>query len=54
MLTETKDLKYLMYVRKSSEGDERQIQSIEDQIDVLSALAKRQILKVAKILEGRK
>ena len=54
MIAETKDIKYLMYVRKSSEGDERQVQSIEDQIDVLSSLAKRQILKVAKIFEERK
>ncbi|MHB8276447.1 MAG: recombinase family protein [Candidatus Humimicrobiaceae bacterium] len=54
MNTETKDLKYIMYVRKSSEGDERQIQSIEDQIEVLTALSKRQILKVHKIIEERK
>ena len=54
MKAETKDIKYLMYVRKSSEGDERQVQSIEDQIEVLTGLAKRQILKVYKILEERK
>jgi site-specific DNA recombinase len=54
MLTETKNLKFIMYVRKSSEGDERQIQSIEDQIEVLTALSKRQILKVSKIFEERK
>ena len=54
MNTETKDLKFVMYVRKSSEGDERQITSIEDQIEVLTALSKRQILKVHKIIEERK
>jgi len=54
MNIENKDLKYVMYVRKSSEGDERQIQSVQDQIEVLTALSRRQILKVVKIIEERK
>ena len=54
MNTENKDLKFIMYVRKSSESDEHQVQSISDQIEVLTALSKRQILKVVKIIEERK
>jgi len=54
MRIDDKNLKYILYVRKSSEGDERQVKSLEDQIAVLTGLAKRQILKVAKIFEERK
>ncbi|HEY4964323.1 MAG TPA: recombinase family protein [Candidatus Saccharimonadales bacterium] len=32
---------YAMYVRKSTEGDDRQVHSIDDQIEVLTDLAKR-------------
>lgn len=39
-----------MYVRKSSEGDDRQVQSIDDQVEVLTELIKRYDIKIKKEL----
>jgi site-specific DNA recombinase len=43
-------LKYLIYARKSSESDEKQIQSIGDQIEICKSLSNDYKLKVVDIL----
>ena len=37
---------YAMYVRKSTEGDDRQVHSIDDQVEVLTSLASRYDIKI--------
>jgi site-specific DNA recombinase len=44
-------MKYFIYVRKSSESEDRQVQSINDQKNVLQCLAKEKNLKVVRIFE---
>lgn len=47
-------IKYFLYARKSSESEDRQIQSIEDQINRLKDLAKDLDLKIVKIFTEAK
>lgn len=47
--TTDKPKTYAMYVRKSTEGDDRQVHSINDQIEVLTNLANRYDIKVKQI-----
>jgi site-specific DNA recombinase len=43
-----KPISYAMYVRKSTEGDDRQVHSIKDQIEVLTDLVARYNIKVKR------
>ena len=45
-------IRYFMYARKSSESEDRQVQSIEDQISRLKLLATRSELGCRKNLYG--
>jgi len=42
-------IKYFIYARKSSESEDRQVQSIQDQVDELQKLAKNSDLTVVNI-----
>jgi len=41
-------MKYVIYARKSSEGEDRQVQSIDDQLNFAKKLAKKENLEVVK------
>src|SRR3989338_9759506 len=43
------NLKYFIYARKSSEDSQRQIASIQDQINALATMAVRESLSVARL-----
>ncbi len=45
---------YLVYARKSTEGEESQIQSIDDQRNILTSLAKEKKLPILQIFEEEK
>src|SRR3990167_10730355 len=47
----TPEIKYCLYARKSSESDERQIMSIDSQLKEMQALAVKENLKVAEVLQ---
>src|SRR3989338_9769430 len=49
-----KERTYCLYARKSSESDDRQVQSIDDQIDRLKKLANARRLKIKKVLTESK
>jgi len=42
-------MKFVIYARKSSEGEERQAKSIEDQINIMKEIAKRDNLDIVQI-----
>lgn len=47
-------MKYISYARKSSESEDRQAQSIDDQLNILSKLAKDRKLDVVVTLSESK
>ena len=47
-------IKYFLYTRKSSEGEDRQVQSIPDQIDRLTKLSDELGLEIVEILSEAK
>lgn len=47
-------IKYFIYARKSSESDERQVQSIDDQVLVMTGAAKSYNLKIADTITESK
>jgi len=49
MKQENNKIKYFLYARKSSESEDRQVQSIDDQINRLKQLASDLNLDVKKI-----
>lgn len=53
-MSEAIKIKYFLYARKSSESEERQIQSIDDQVNRLQELAKNQQLEVLKVFKESK
>ena len=54
MNTNNKDLKWIIYARKSTESSDRQIQSIEDQIKIQEEIAKRNGYKIIEIISESK
>jgi DNA invertase Pin-like site-specific DNA recombinase len=49
-----KTIRWAIYARKSTESADRQIQSINDQINNLKALAERESLKIVQIIQEAK
>lgn len=49
-----KQIKYFIYTRRSSESEDRQVQSIQDQVDELQKLAKSNNLNVVRIFSESK
>ena len=48
------NIKWAIYARKSTESSDRQIQSIDDQINNLKVIAKREGLKISEIISEAK
>jgi len=53
-MNEEQTTRYILYARKSSESEDRQIFSVEDQIDRLQELANKMDLKIKKIYRESK
>ena len=51
---EKKTVKYVLYARKSTEASDKQVQSIDDQIRIMKARAKREGLKIVEVFSESK
>lgn len=51
---EKSSCKYVLYARKSTETDTKQMQSIKDQVDLMKKRAKREGLKIVKVITESK
>jgi site-specific DNA recombinase len=49
-----KEIKYILYARKSTESDDRQVQSIESQVEDMKEIANRKGLNIVKVIEESK
>src|SRR3989344_5380929 len=54
MNKDTKPVKYILYARKSTESEDKQVASIDSQIDELKRIATRDSLHIAAILSESK
>src|SRR3989338_5920383 len=54
MLENNQKIKYFIYARKSQEAEDRQIQSIDDQLNKLKEIVKRYDLKVVDVFKEAK
>ena len=46
-----KDLKFIIYARKSTEGEDRQMASLPDQLDIAKQIVAKNKYKVVKIFQ---
>ena len=49
-----KNVKYVLYARKSTEASDKQVQSIDDQIRLMKARAERDGLQIVDVLSEAK
>lgn len=54
MIEETKNLKYFLYARRSSETEDRQVASVASQISELKKMARQENLKIADVFQESK
>ena len=50
----SENIRYILYARKSSEGEDRQVQSIPDQVSIFSRLAEKEKLVLVDVLTESK
>ncbi len=53
-MKQSKDIRYILYARKSSESEDRQVQSIDDQVNRLKKIAEELNLKIVDVLTEAK
>lgn len=51
---ETKHLRYALYVRKSTDTEDKQVQSLADQTKIMKDIAKREGIKIIRVIQESK